>query len=119
MSALAIWADEGVALTVDALRQSPRPISIGSSFTTEGSSAFTPEICVSTAPLIQSGSIGVQPGGFGFSVQVNSLNVVEACSNLVSAVWVPLQTNSPSGIYYFSDPDWTNYATRFYRIRIP
>jgi hypothetical protein len=46
--------------------------------------------------------------------------VVEACTNLANPIWSPLATNTLSnGSSYFSDPQWTNYPTRFYRLRSP
>jgi hypothetical protein len=31
-----------------------------------------------------------------------------------------LQTNTlAGGSFYFSDPEWTNYPSRFYRVRSP
>jgi hypothetical protein len=46
--------------------------------------------------------------------------VVEASATLASDDWVPLQTlNLTNGAFYFSDPNWTNYPARNYRIRSP
>ena len=46
--------------------------------------------------------------------------MVEACTNLANPTWAPLQTYTlTNGSLYFSDPDWTNYPARFYRIRSP
>jgi hypothetical protein len=46
--------------------------------------------------------------------------VVEACTSLANASWVPLQSlNLTNGAFYFSDPNWTNYPARFYRLRSP
>jgi len=46
--------------------------------------------------------------------------VVEACTNLASPVWTPLQTVTlTNGLFYFSDPQWTNYSGRFYSIQMP
>jgi hypothetical protein len=43
--------------------------------------------------------------------------VVEACTNLANPIWSPLQTTTLSGgSSYFSDPQWTNYPARFYRL---
>jgi formylglycine-generating enzyme required for sulfatase activity len=43
---------------------------------------------------------------------------VEACTNLASPVWIPVGTNAlTDGWCSFSDPDWTNYPSRFYRVR--
>jgi hypothetical protein len=46
--------------------------------------------------------------------------VLEACSNLATANWTVLQACTlTNGSIYFSEPDWTNYPARFYRIRSP
>ncbi len=46
--------------------------------------------------------------------------VVEACTNLSNPAWQPVQTNTlTTGTSYFSDPQWTNYPGRFYRLRSP
>ena len=58
--------------------------------------------------------------GFNFTWESNLVIVVEACTNLVNPVWTPLQTNMLTGVSsYFSDPEWTNYPGRFYRLRSP
>ncbi|HEY3856570.1 MAG TPA: leucine-rich repeat domain-containing protein [Verrucomicrobiae bacterium] len=62
--------------------------------------------------------LGIQNGGFGFSVAgPNSQNaVVEACTNLVDADWQPIFTNSVGGPYFnFTDPKWGSYRDRFFR----
>jgi hypothetical protein len=67
-------------------------------------------------------SSGVGPDGFGFNVTgtADIPIVVEACTNLANASWVPLRSlNLTNGVFYFSDPDWTNYPSRIYRIRSP
>jgi hypothetical protein len=67
-------------------------------------------------------SFGVQTNGFGFIISwaTNLPVVVQACTNLANATWVPVQTNTlTGGSSYFSDPQWTNYRARFYRIRSP
>ncbi len=65
---------------------------------------------------------GVQSNRFGFNI-IGSSNlsvVIEACTNLVNPVWVPVETNIlTEGRFYFSDPAWTNYPARFYRLRQP
>jgi hypothetical protein len=75
-------------------------------------------------PLMQtSGSgFGVGPAGFGFNITgtADIPIVVEACASLANANWVPLQSlNLTNGAFYFSDPNWTNYPARNYRIRSP
>jgi hypothetical protein len=46
--------------------------------------------------------------------------VVGGCTNLSNPIWSPLQTNMLTGSpWYFSDPQWTNYPSRFYRASSP
>ena len=62
---------------------------------------------------------GIQPGGFGFTISwaTNASVVVEAATNLANPVWIPVSTSPlTSGTSYFSDPQWTNYPVRFYRV---
>ena len=69
--------------------------------------------------LNHSAGFGVQPGGFGFTISwaTNVSVVVEAATNLANPVWIPVSTNTLiGGTNYFSDPQWTNYPNRFYRI---
>jgi hypothetical protein len=75
-------------------------------------------------PLIQTGdgSFGVQNNQFGFNITGtnNFTVVVKACTNLASPVWTPLQTVTlTNGSFYFSDPQWTNYPSRFYGLGLP
>jgi len=69
-------------------------------------------------------NFGVRTNTFGFNMNwvggSGMVIVVEACTNLANFSWVPLQTNTLiSDSSYFSDPRWTNYCTRFYRLRMP
>jgi len=71
-------------------------------------------------PLILNSSVGVQNNGFGFTVSwaTNLSVVVEASVNLSDPVWSPVATNALSdGLFYFSDPQWTNCRSRLYRVR--
>jgi hypothetical protein len=69
----------------------------------------------------------VQNNQFGYSItgSSNLAVVVEACTNLANAIWSPVSTNmlnifiGTNGTSYFSDPQWTNYASRFYRLSSP
>jgi hypothetical protein len=75
-------------------------------------------------PLVLTGdaSFGVRTSQFGFTVAWASgmAVIVEAATNLAHPVWLPLQTNTlASDSWYFSDPQWTNYPKRFYRLRSP
>jgi hypothetical protein len=75
-------------------------------------------------PQMQTGNanFGVRTHQFGFSITgtSNLLVVVEASTDLADPTWYPLTTNTlTSGSAYFSDPQWTNYPARFYRLRWP
>ncbi len=67
-------------------------------------------------------SFGVQTNAFGFIISwaTNVPVVAEAATNLPNPIWSPVSTNTlTGGSSYFSDPQWTNYPTRFYRLRSP
>ena len=73
---------------------------------------------------IQTGDagFGVKAGQFGFNVTGTSglSFVVEATTDLAQPVWTPVSTNTlAAGTAAFSDPQWRNYPTRFYRLRTP
>jgi hypothetical protein len=74
-------------------------------------------------PLILNGSsFGVLTNGFGFIISwaTNTPVIVDACADLLNPAWAPISTNHlTNGTSYFSDPQWTNYPSRFYRIRSP
>jgi hypothetical protein len=75
-------------------------------------------------PSIQTtnASFGVRSNRFGFNITgtTNIPIVVEASSNLLTGSWTSLQSCTlTNGSIYFSDPQWTHYPTRFYRIRSP
>ena len=68
------------------------------------------------------GSFGVRQNQFGFDIAGTPEIpvVIEASAALAPASWIPLQTCTlTNGLLYFSDPEWTNYSKRFYRIRSP
>jgi uncharacterized repeat protein (TIGR03803 family) len=70
--------------------------------------------------LTGDGTFGVQSNRFGFSLVgvSGSSVVVQATTNLADPNWLALATNTfYGGAFYFSDPDWTNYPSRFYRLR--
>jgi len=75
-------------------------------------------------PLVQTGdaNFGVRTNWFGFNITgtADIPIVVEACTSLANASWVALQSlNLTNGAVPFSDPNWTNYPVRLYRIRSP
>jgi hypothetical protein len=56
--------------------------------------------------------------GAGGAVSIPSVIPVNA--GLANPIWTPLQTNTlPTDTFYFSDPQWTNYPARLYRVRSP
>jgi hypothetical protein len=75
-------------------------------------------------PKVQTGdaSFGVRSNRFGFAITgaTNFAVKVEACTNLTSGVWEPVQTATLNGgSFSFSDPQSTNYSGRFYRLSMP
>jgi hypothetical protein len=74
-------------------------------------------------PQVQRGAtFGVRTNRFGFNITGTSglVVVVEGCTNLSNPFWSPLATSTlAGGAAYFSDPHWTNYPARFYRLRWP
>ena len=75
-------------------------------------------------PQIQTGggNFGVGTNGFGFNITgtANIPMVIEACTDLANSAWFALQSCTlTNGSLYFSDPEWTNYLGRFYRLRSP
>jgi hypothetical protein len=67
-------------------------------------------------------SFGVRAGQFGFTITGPSglIVVVEASVDLASAVWTPVGRHIlTGGSSSFSDHQWTNYPSRFYRLRPP
>jgi len=68
------------------------------------------------------GSFGVGTNGFGFNIvgNANLAIVVEACTNLSDPIWIPVApVTLTNGLSYFNDPNWTNFAGRYYRFRSP
>ncbi|HTY89201.1 MAG TPA: leucine-rich repeat domain-containing protein [Candidatus Acidoferrum sp.] len=75
-------------------------------------------------PFIQTGdaTFGVRTNRFGFTITgtADIPMVVQASANLAAGVWVTVQSATlTNGSLYFSDPQWTNYPARFYRISSP
>jgi hypothetical protein len=76
-------------------------------------------------------SFGIQTNQFGFDVVGDDWTfVVKACTNLANPIWSPVATNTvigtisgfnmaAEGVSYFSDPQWTNYPGRYYRLTTP
>jgi hypothetical protein len=67
-------------------------------------------------------SFGIQTNQFGFVISwaTNLSVVVQACTSLENPSWQPVGTNTfVGGSSYFSDPRWTNFPRRFYRVATP
>ena len=77
-----------------------------------------PTVMLYPPPQAVTGSAGVQPGGFGFTITgvVNQTIVVEASTYLTN--WQSIWTNTLSaGSTNFVDPQWLDHPRRFYRLR--
>jgi hypothetical protein len=66
------------------------------------------------------GSFGIRTNSFGFNINwtAGMTVVVDASTNLLNPIWLPLNTNTMTGdSVYFNDPFWTNYPSRYYRLQ--
>jgi hypothetical protein len=64
-------------------------------------------------------TFGLQKNQFGFTVSwsTNLPVLVAASTDLAKSSWSPVATNAlHGGTFYFSDPQWKNYPSRFYRV---
>ena len=71
---------------------------------------------------VQPGSFAVRSNQFGFNITgtSNLVIVIEATTSLANPTWSSIQTNTLNGNpLYFTDPQWTNYPRRFYRVTWP
>jgi hypothetical protein len=97
----------------------------GGSFPTNGSDYAIikyPAVANSQLPVIltDDGAFGISNGVFGFSISgpSGSAVVVDFCTNFAQPNWSALQTNNLGGSpVHFSDPESTNFGSRFYRLR--
>ena len=67
-------------------------------------------------------SFGLQSNQLGFTISwaTNISVVVEATAHLTHPAWAPVATNTlTGGASCFSDPAWSKYPARFYRLRSP
>lgn len=100
-------------------------VSYGASYHLPGTTGFVHSAGFWTTPnplILQTlPNFGVQSNGFGFTISwaSDATVVVAASTNLAAADWQPLQTNTlaaANGVWLFSDPEWSNYPARFYRV---
>jgi uncharacterized delta-60 repeat protein len=70
--------------------------------------------------LSADGNLEVHSNHFGFNTRgaPGQVVLIEASTNLLT--WVPVQTNivTTGGVFFFSDPDSSQFAHRFYRARL-
>ncbi len=91
----------------------PGMLGQGSTFAGFPTVLWNPHILTSDA------GFGVRSNQFGFDIAFTNTVpvVVEATTNLVNPVWVPLQTVTlTNGLFHFTEPFQTTNATRFYRL---
>ena len=74
--------------------------------------------------ILGDGSFGASTNQFGFNINwvcaSGLVVVVQASTNLADSFWLGMKTNTLAGdSLYFSDPQWTNYPGRYYRISSP
>ena len=94
------------------------PNTVGWGPTVEG----RPAVLWNPTVLTNDSNFGVLQNRFGFNIggTPDIPLVVEASTNLSTTAWVTLQSCTlTNGLIYFSDPRWTNYPKRLYRIRSP
>jgi hypothetical protein len=99
-------------------------LSIGTMYYLPGTLGWDGTDAVLWNPQVQTddSSFGLRTNQFGFNIigTADVPIVVDSCTDLSSSVWVQLESvNLTNGLFYFSDPDWSNYPSRFYRIRSP
>lgn len=73
-------------------------------------------------PQIQTDLSGLETNSANFKIagDTNQVVVVETATNLLDPVWMPVQVAVlADGTASFTDPQWTNYPGRFYRLRSP
>ncbi len=81
--------------------------------------AGAPTVLWNPQILTSDTGFGAQSNQFGFDIAFTNTVpvVVEATTNLVNPVWVPLQTVTiTNGLFHFTEPFQTTNATRFYRL---
>jgi hypothetical protein len=85
-------------------------------------SGLAPAVLWNPQAQTSDASFGLQTNQFGFNITgtADIPIMVEGTTNPAQPLWTPLFTGTVSnGTVYFSDPQWTNYPSRFYRLRSP
>jgi hypothetical protein len=72
------------------------------------------------SPRISQASVSNNRFGFTITGVSNVVVMVEASADLSRRAWTPVGNRTlVGGAGVFSDPDWTDYPARFYRLRSP
>ncbi len=113
-----VFSVDGLAMDewVPTLYYLPGTTGLGSTF------GILPTVLWDPRPQTGGAGFGVRTNRFGFTITGTPgiVVVVEASSDLSEPAWFPVRTNTlTGGSSYFSDPQWTNYPGRFYRLRSP
>jgi hypothetical protein len=94
---------------------------------TSGWATFSANTAIQTVlwnpPVVaNNGNPGTPGNPFGFTItgSTNLPVLVEASTNLADGTWIPVQSCIiTNGSFYFTDPAWTNYPSRFYKVVLP
>jgi hypothetical protein len=81
-----------------------------------------PAVLWNPQALTGDGGFGVRQNRFGFNISgtPDIPLVIEGSDDVSGRSWVELQSCTlTNGLIYFRDAQWTNYPSRFYRIRSP
>jgi len=65
-------------------------------------------------------SLGNGVASIGAAAFAGCASLTSVTTTLAPPSWAPWQSGTlTNGLIYFTDPQWTNYPTRFYSIRSP
>ena len=111
--------------SVTAFALSGSTLYVGGVFSTAGTNAAS-DIAVANLPtalaiITTNASFGFTNGMFGFDVVGPSGSNVVIQSSVDLQNWISLQTNGldGSGLFYFSDPQSSVIARRYYQVKFP
>jgi len=91
-------------------------------WTTGWGTSFGNVPAVPGSQQLVAGGGGVQTNNFNFTMvwSGSPTVIVQACTNLANPVWLPVSTNTlANGLANFSDPLWSSYPSRYYRLSSP
>jgi hypothetical protein len=92
----------------------------GATYGGQPTEVYTLPVQPNQIPAISTPSVSANLYTFTIKAATNSVVIVEACTNIINPVWVPIQTNTITvGSLTFHDPQSMNCPGRFYRLRSP